>query len=473
MNTSIINNLSSIDWIIFITVLVITFISVIYGQYLKTKLTNIKSQKQSLLDILIMGRRLTLPMFIATLVATWYGGIFGVTEITFKYGIYSFVTQGVFWYVTYLIFAFFLVKKIKSYNSVTMPDLIRKMIGPKSEKLSAVFNLFNVIPIVYIISLGTFLQLLFGQEFWIMATTGIIVVILYSTWGGLRAVVFSDIIQFVVMCSSVIIVVLFSIKTFGGIEFLKIKLPEKHLSLSGGQSLGEIFVWGIIALSTLVDPNFYQRCFAAKSTKTAKNGIIISTIIWCIFDISTTLGAMYARATMPETDSSYAYLLYSINVLPAGLKGFFLAGILATILSTIDSYLFMAGTTLSYDLAPKRFKGNVLFHHMGTVIVGIIGLIFAFVFDKNIKAVWKTFGSYSASCMLLPLVYCYIFPKKITDNQFIFSSIIGVIATSYWINTSHQGFWKNIDELYIGCLATTIGLVGYFIFKNIKKNILD
>ena len=46
-----------------------------------------------------MGRQLTLPLFVVTMVATWYGGIFAVNEITFNYGIFNFVTQGVFWYV--------------------------------------------------------------------------------------------------------------------------------------------------------------------------------------------------------------------------------------------------------------------------------------------------------------------------------------------------------------------------------------
>lgn len=46
---------------------------------------------------------------VATLTASWYGGIFGVNEITFNYGIYNFVTQGVFWYAAYIIFALFMV----------------------------------------------------------------------------------------------------------------------------------------------------------------------------------------------------------------------------------------------------------------------------------------------------------------------------------------------------------------------------
>ncbi|HLD43896.1 MAG TPA: sodium:solute symporter family protein, partial [bacterium] len=84
------------------------------------------------MDHLIMGRSLGLTLFVGTLVSTWYGGIFGVTEIAFNQGIYNFVTQGFFWYLTYLIFAFCLVDKIRQYEAITLPELIKKMFGPRA-----------------------------------------------------------------------------------------------------------------------------------------------------------------------------------------------------------------------------------------------------------------------------------------------------------------------------------------------------
>jgi len=71
--------LSKLDWFVFFGVLLLTFI---YGQYLKKKKGNISDNNEiHFLDLFLMGRQLTLPMFVATLVATWYGGIFGVTKI--------------------------------------------------------------------------------------------------------------------------------------------------------------------------------------------------------------------------------------------------------------------------------------------------------------------------------------------------------------------------------------------------------
>ena len=105
--------ITPLDWTIFAIVFLVTIASVLYGNHLKKKEIKIDNEKENFLDILIMGRRLTLPMFVATLVATWYGGIFGVTEIAFKKGIYNFITQGAFWYVAYIIFAFFVIDRIQ------------------------------------------------------------------------------------------------------------------------------------------------------------------------------------------------------------------------------------------------------------------------------------------------------------------------------------------------------------------------
>jgi len=461
--------ITPLDWVVFSLVLLVTIASVLYGNHLKKKEVSTENESENFLDILIMGRRLTLPMFVATLVATWYGGIFGVTELAFNKGIYNFVTQGAFWYVAYIIFAFFIIDKIQGYKAVTLPDLITKMFGPKSGYLSAIFNFFNVLPIAYVISVGLFGQLLFGGSLWLNMSIGVAIVVLYSMWGGLRAVVFSDIIQFFVMCLGVFLVLAFSVGTFGGLDFLQANLPASHFNPTGDVGLATTLVWGFIALSTLVDPNFYQRCFAADKPSTAKRGILISTAVWFCFDICTTFGAMYAKAVIPEAESGQAYLTYAIQLLPSGLRGFVLAGILATILSTIDSYLFLAGTTLAYDLAPKKHKGHVLLHHLGIAIVGIISVIMALVFDGNIKAVWKTLGSYSAACLLLPVIFGYIFPKKVKDNQFIFACILGIIATSYWRNATHQGFWANIDELYAGILATLLGLLLFPLFSPKKS----
>ena len=449
------------DWLVFGLVLLLTLTSVLIGHWLKAK-KHLETERPQLLDLLIMGRQLTLPLFVGTLVATWYGGIFGVTEIAFNKGIYNFLTQGVFWYISYIIFAFFLIDRIHRYRALTLPNLIHQMFGPLSARISALFNFFNVLPIAYTISLGLFLKVFLGGTLLENMFYGILIVILYSTMGGFRAVVFSDLAQFFVMCTGVVLALGFAIQTFGGLSFLKANLPDTHFHPLSDVGLSTTLVWGLIALSTLVDPNFYQRCFAAKSSTVAKRGILISTLIWFLFDLCTTFGAMYARAVIPEATAGEAYLTFVIQILPPGLRGFFLAGILATILSTLDSYLFLAGTTLSFDMLPEKLKGSVSLHHLSIVFVGALSLSLAYIFEGNIKSVWKTLGSYSASCLLLPVLVGHFTQQKSTqiqDREFVMACLLGLISTTTWQFFPKSGFWQQVDILYVG-VFTTGGYLG-------------
>ncbi|MBR2392814.1 MAG: sodium:solute symporter family protein, partial [Elusimicrobiaceae bacterium] len=237
------------DWIVFLAILAATFLAAVYGH---RRLKKKNKVSMTTLDYLLMGRQLTLPLFVATLVATWYGGIFGVNEITFNYGIYNFVTQGFFWYIAYLIFAFFIADKVAKFHSVTLPDLTGKMFGPNSAKVAATFTFFYITPVAYVLSLGMFLHMVFGMGVLQGMICGTLFTCLYTAWGGFRSVVFSDLVQFFVMCAAVLLVVVFSVHTFGGLSFLKANLPASHFSITGGNSWMNTFIWGFIALATLI-----------------------------------------------------------------------------------------------------------------------------------------------------------------------------------------------------------------------------
>ena len=438
------HHFNQLDWFVFLLLTGLTVAVVLLAQARAPK-------DNSALEHLLMGRRLTLPLFIATLVSTWYGGIFGVASIAFDSGIYNFVTQGVFWYASYLIFAFFILHRISKYQAVTLPDLIGKMYGPKSEKLSAVFNILNLVPVVYAISIGMIIQMFFPVSVSEGILIGVGFTLLYAMFGGFRAVVYSDLVQFFVMFSSVVVLAIFSFLFFG-IRPLQ-TLPDHYFSPMGKHGIMETIAWGMIALSTLVDPNFYQRAFAANSEKTAKTGIIFATIIWMIFDLSLTFGAMYAKALLPLAQASDGYFEYAFKVLPQGMRGFFLAGIVATVLSTLDSYLFLSGSTIAYDLAPKKIRGQLWLHYLSFLFVASVAIILATVFEGNIKAVWKTLGSLSAASLLVPVLFGHLSKVKPSDNVFVAAAGTSAIVVFTW-RLSGLKDWSGIDELYIGMFVS-------------------
>ncbi len=447
-------HLSFLDFFVFFFILLLTYVIV----FLNYKRHQSNDPKESMLDYLILGRHLTLPLFVTTLVATWYGGIFGVTEIAFSEGIYNFLIQGLFWYGVYILFAIFLVDRIREQKSITLPELVGKLFGPKSKFLASILNVLNVIPVAYVISVGLLIEILFGIPWSYGMVIGSFIVITYCLMGGFRADVTSDALQFFVMCSSVAIVLFFSISHFGGLLFLVTHLPASHFNLLGKYSWLETMVWGFIALRVLVDPNFYQRCFAANSAKTAKKGILISTLIWCLFDICTTFGALYARAVIPEAEPKTSYLTYAIQLLPDGLRGFFLAGILATIISTLDSYLFVAATTIQFDLLPKKYHWNKKMHVLAMFFIAGFAIMLGLFFTGSIKATWKTFGSFSSGVLLIPMMSALFTRQKFSDKDFIFSAIYCILGMSAWRLYPREGVWLLIDPLYIGLMGSCLGL---------------
>jgi solute:Na+ symporter, SSS family len=445
------------DWIIFFSVILMTIASVLYGARKKKQLSS--EEQFSALELLLMGRRLTLPLFVATLVATWYGGIFGVTALAFEKGIYNFLTQGVFWYLSYFIFAIFLVKKIRQFNILTLPELAGKVFGPKAEKYTAALNFLNLLPLAYTISLGLFLTALFGGSLFFNTVVGVTAVTVYSLWGGFRAVVFSDVVQFFFMILSVFLVVIFAWINLGSPSWLMDELPASHLEWTGGEPLSHLFIWGFIALSTLVDPNFYQRCLAAKNEAVARRGILISIGVWFFFDCCTTLGALYARVAIPAADPQSAYIQFSVQVLPPGLRGLLLAGILATILSTIDSFLFNAATCVSYDFFKLKQKFKLWHHHLALIGVSVLSVVLGSFFEGNVVEVWKTLGSFSAACLLFPLLIGQWFPGRISEGQFALAVSMGCIGIAAWRIFNNLYQFSPIDEFYIGLLLTTIPLL--------------
>jgi solute:Na+ symporter, SSS family len=462
-HSSLIQFMDALDWIVFFTVLGITFLSILWGQRLKKRIP--ESEQMSTVELLLMGRKLSLPIFVATLVATWYGGIFGVTALTFEKGIYNILTQGIFWYASYLFFAFFLVKKIRHYNVMTIPDLSGKIFGPKARRFTATLNFLNLIPLAYTISLGLFLQALFGGTLFMNTVIGVLVVTVWSLWGGFRAVVFSDIVQFFFMILSVILVVFFAWAQMGSPLWLFENLPKTHLDWSGGESVGTIFVWGFIALSTLVDPNFYQRVLAAESEKTAKRGIIISTLVWILFDCCTTLGALYAKVAIPEALPQNAYLQFAIQLVPHGVRGLILSGILAIILSTLDSYLFNAATCVSYDFFNLKNRFKIWHHHLALIGVSIFSILAGLYFEGNIVEVWKTMGSFSAACLLFPILIGQWKPQMISEKRFCWAVSFGCIGIVSWRVFNKLYGFSTIDEFYIGLLLTTLPLLPVLIRK--------
>ncbi len=267
-----------------------------------------RKRKSGTDDYFLAGRTLTLPVFVATLVSTWYGGILGVGEFSYRYGLSNWFVFGVPYYFFALIFALFLAKKIRATNLYTIPDQLEQAFGRRTAIAGGILTFFLVSPAAYVLMLGVLAQLMFGVNLTlaIVVTTLLTVVYLYN--GGFRSDVWANIFEFVLMFLGFALVVVFSYFKFGGLSYIQTHVPPLHLTWNGGHTTSYILVWFFIALWTIVDPAFHQRCYAAKDGKTARNGILISILFWFCFDFMTTTAGLYARAAQPLLRAADVFL---------------------------------------------------------------------------------------------------------------------------------------------------------------------
>jgi SSS family solute:Na+ symporter len=87
-------------------------------------------------------------------------------------------------------------------------------------------------------------------------------------------------------------------------------------------------------------------------------------------------------------------------------------------------------------------------------------------FEGNVVEVWKTLGSFSAACLLFPILVAQWKPGIISERNFCWAVSFGCIGIVSWKILNKVYFFSNIDEFYIGLLLTTVPLLGSIIRKN-------
>ncbi|MFQ5607745.1 MAG: hypothetical protein ACE5GA_07340, partial [Candidatus Zixiibacteriota bacterium] len=223
-----------------------------------------------------------------------------------------------------------------------------------------------------------------------------------------------------------------------------------HLTLSGGAGGWYIASWYIIAQGALVDPGFHQRCYAAKSEAVARRGILISIGFWALFDFLTTACGLYARALLPElADPTLAFPALALHVLPPVALGLFVTGMLAVVMSTIDSNSFLAATTFSHDLVLPALDstGKQNTHTLrrwtiiGLALSTALALSFALVFDSIVE-VWREFGSVIMPALLIPLLIAFRARRtsgQLSDREGLALIITPALVSTLWILYRHLG----------------------------------
>lgn len=419
-------------------------------------------------SFLLSGRKMTLPAFVATLVSTWYGGILGIGEYSYQFGISQWLILGFPFYVFSALFAWLLAGKIRMNKALSLPEAIANVYGDKAGQFSALPIFILVSPAPYILMLGLIFQYLTGGagHFLWYASAVALFSVAYVSFGGFSAVIHTDILQVLLMFGGFICLLLFAGAQFGGLTELWNTIPDGHRDITGGHNLQYILVWFFIALWTFVDPSFHQRAAAAESPSTAKRGIFISIFLWSAFDLLTMFSGIYAWAILgPDlSEPIMAYPYLANEILPIGFKGLFFVALLATIMSTLDSYLFLSGQTLGRDLLAQHLPNaqNNTLTRISTLIAAILGILLIIIYPSVID-LWYVIGSVMIPGLLIPVLGIYLRLFTLKKSWVLPTMLISIGISLGWLilgtvtNTAEYDYtFLGIEPFYPGLAVSVI-----------------
>lgn len=321
-----------------------------------------KNKHKNIVDYFFAGRSLPFWTLSITFIASWWGAgsAISTADLAFEDG------MGAFWYygVPVLVSTFLMIigsKAIRRINYLTQGEMMEARYSKTVGKLLAVmiFIFMTVTAASQMVAIGSFFGTYLGINYEIAVIVGTSIVLIYSLFGGFKGVVLTDIIQFILLLISAIIVFAVALFHSDGFDEIARKALElgktDYMNVTAGvdKYLSYVITFGC---AWLIQANVWQRISAAKSDKDAYKMTIMSFIIYIPLYLIVVFTGM-ASITLFETIPEGGVITNIVtNYMPPILKTIVFIGISAAIMSTMDSLINTGAMTLVIDLLPKNIE---------------------------------------------------------------------------------------------------------------------
>ncbi len=322
------------------------------------------------------------------------------------------------------------------------------------------------------------------------------VTIVYTLLGGMEAVIWTDVMQSIVMIVGVAFcAVSLSRDIFSGTEPLiqtaleadKFSLGSLKLSLSS-RTIWVMLLYGVTEnlRNLLADQNYVQKYSAVPTERAAKRSVWIAMLIYIpltavFLYIGTALFAFYSERQaeliangVTKGDQVFPYFI--ATQLPVGLKGLILAAIVAAAMSTVDSALNCSSTVLLLDFVKRYFKpdlgerGSLLFLRTATVVWGVLGTAFALLMIRAGSALdtwWQISGIFGGG--ILGLFLLGLLRVRLTLVQGLIAIGVSVAVITWGTFVRGLDDWPawiqpTFDPILIGAVGTAALVVVALVF---------
>ncbi len=441
-----------------------------------------RSEKNKYDSFLAADRNMNLLQTTSSAAATDIGGGFSIAMggLGFTLGVsgsWMIAVSG----LSIVMVSFLMVPKVKRWSDrvkgLTTGDLFAARFDRKTGTLAAVVIGLSWFTFVggQIIAGGKLLQVTLNMNLTVAVLVSGAVILAYTTMGGLKAVIYTDVFQMLVlMIGIVFIAVPIGLIEVGGWSAMAQQFSSsdstKHLldwsAVGWRQMLGWFFaifpVW-FISIAAM------QRIIAARDVKTAQRGFFLTgiPIEWPLFAIGSTMIGLFARYLIPDlTDPELATPMIIMQLLPAGIAGLVIAAYIAAVMSSADSCLMGPVAIFTNDIYKRYINPNSSEFHLvrvaryATLILGILAIVTAYLIPNVLDLILYayTFGSAGIFFPMLGL----LFWKKTTAKGAFWSMLLGgssaviysIIGEPFGFAASYLGWIIGLPTLVIVSLMS-------------------
>lgn len=417
----------------------------------------------NLADYSVAGRSYPAIIVFATLSASFIGGGFtlGNAEKVFTIGIVNIVALWGFSLKEILV-AKFIAPRIHHFpDAISVGDVMEKNYGKCGKVVSGIFSVFLCAGILgaQVGGMGYIFHVFLNIPIWVGIIVGTGIVIFYDTIGGMKAVVATDIVQFVVLVIGIPLALFLGIRHVGGVSALLSQLPQGHLDF-----FSNITSWQFLSLfltfllgETLVPP-YVQRLFVGKDSSHTAKGTLWSGLFSIPFFAITGMIGLVALVMKPDLNPNLSLPYVIQQVLPVGIRAIVVAGIISVVMSSADSFLNSASVAFTNDIIEpfkkeKTHARDGLFTaRVATLITGSLAMLFA-IKIKSILDILIYAYNFWAPIIMIPLA-ATLLGVRATTRTFLSGAIAGISGVFIW--NQLLGKPGGFDGLVIGVFCNII-----------------
>lgn len=331
----------------------------------------------------------------------------------------------------------------------TMPEFLERRFNSKARWLLSIIQLISYViakAAVTIYAGALVFNSLLGVDFWTGAIILVVVTGVYTIFGGLHAVMYTEAIQAIVLLLGSAVLLFIGLDKVGGWGTLMESLPKEKLNMFPPLSDPD-FPWaGILFASPIVglwywctDQHIVQRCLAARNEKEARRGTIFAAYLkllpFFIFMIPGLIAyVLHQQGKLDMTDTDVAFPTLVKEIMPVGLRGLLAGGLLAALMSSLASVYNACSTLFTMDIYQKMkpeasSRELVRVGRIATGVVVLLGMIWIPLMKNISKGLYGYLQSVQ-SYLAPPIAAAFllgVFSKRINAKGAYTAMVVGFI----------------------------------------------